>query len=793
MRPIVKLAWKDLRARPGTSALLILALAVSISGVSGVRGAVSAGLDALHQGSRAPLGGDVCVDTGDVITEEQYAGLDDLHKDGIEWTLATVILTMASSTESPDPAFVSVKAVDPEKYPFYGGENMAAKLRGDGVVVSETALRRLNVKVGDPIRIAGREFHITAVGKAEPEQMLGLLSSGARCILSHENYRNNGIARGGNASRNRILLRLPPGFDIHVAKEKLRALVPRGIVVDYQDVNRNIGLQIENVTVFLNETGLLALALGSMGMAIAVRQHVQQRLEIFALMKMVGARNVQVTALFLLEIAFLVAAALPVGAALGWLLKTALLSLAANFFVVPAVSGGVGMLLLEGASIAILAMIPAVAEPVWMLCRLRPAPFLRKEISPVDRPGRALSGASTALLIAAFTTVARHVLGSWTGAGLFSGALAMGALLSYGLAKCFLLGVAMAKPRAAALRLGLGNLTRPGNHAALLIATVSAGTMMMVATLESGIVTMRAVRVWLPYDLTDSLLIAGFQDAYRDRIVSFAQGIPGVEKVEMKTQAGVRLTAVNSAPLARDGPWYLAGCSAERQLTIGRDVARETGAGLGSRLDFVVGNRAVSAVVAAIKEERYPLLIDCESLDGADLFHQAVVRTGPGKLPAVDEAIRARFPGLAVIPPSEIDRLVVDISRDSRNLGKVVAGFSVAAGIAILMTLVAASRIQRLRETGVLSALGATPKVLARMYTLEFAFIGLIAGIIGSAAACGISSMLLALIFHRWEMAFGWELAAGAVLGSAVLTTVAGWMPTYSLLRQKPLHILRGI
>jgi putative ABC transport system permease protein len=162
-------------------------------------------------------------------------------------------------------------------------------------------------------------------------------------------------------------------------------------------------------------------------------------------------------------------------------------------------------------------------------------------------------------------------------------------------------------------------------------------------------------------------------------------------------------------------------------------------------------------------------------------------------LPAVDEAIRARFPGLAVITPSEIDRLVVDISRDSRNLGKVVAGFSVAAGIAILMTLVAASRIQRLRETGVLSALGATPKVLARMYTLEFAFIGLIAGIIGSAAACGISSMLLALIFHRWEMAFGWELAAGAVLGSAVLTTVAGWMPTYSLLRQKPLHILRGI
>ena len=345
------------------------------------------------------------------------------------------------------------------------------------------------------------------------------------------------------------------------------------------------------------------------------------------------------------------------------------------------------------------------------------------------------------------------------------------------------------------MRLGLGNLIRPGNHAALLIATVSAGAMMMVATLESGIVTMRAVRAWLPYDLADSLLIAGFQDAYRERVVSFAGSLAGVEKVEIKTQAPVRLTAVNQMPLPRDGPWYLAGCSAESRLTIDRDVARDTGATLGSRIDFIVGNRLLSANVASVVEERisYPVLIDCQNLEGADLFHQALVRAGPGKLPEIDDAIRTRFPALAVITPSEIDRLVVDISRDSRNLGKIVAAFSVAAGILILMTLVAASRIQRLRETGILSALGATPGVLAWIYTAEFAFIGLIAGIIGSAAACGFASMLLALIFDRWEMAFGWQLAAGAVLGSAVLTTAAGWLPTYPLLRQKPLHILRRI
>ena len=102
-------------------------------------------------------------------------------------------------------------------------------------------------------------------------------------------------------------------------------------------------------------------------------------------------------------------------------------------------------------------------------------------------------------------------------------------------------------------------------------------------------------------------------------------------------------------------------------------------------------------------------------------------------------------------------------------------------------------KLQRLREAGILSALGATPKMLARIYTIEFALIGAIAGMIGSAAACAFASMLLGLIFYRWEIAFGWAVVAGAMLCSVLLTTAAGWLPTFSLIRQKPMNVLRGI
>ena len=59
----------------GRSALVVIALALSICGISGVRGAVSVALDALHQGSRASLAGDLSIDTGDAISEKQYAAL----------------------------------------------------------------------------------------------------------------------------------------------------------------------------------------------------------------------------------------------------------------------------------------------------------------------------------------------------------------------------------------------------------------------------------------------------------------------------------------------------------------------------------------------------------------------------------------------------------------------------------------------------------------------------------------------------------------------------------------------
>ena len=84
---------------------------------------------------------------------------------------------------------VSVKAVDPKKYPFYGEIRLSPPaplskaLTADTVAVSDDVLLRLNLKVGDSIRLGGQAFRIVGQVTYEPDRMLGSLNVGPRVMI----------------------------------------------------------------------------------------------------------------------------------------------------------------------------------------------------------------------------------------------------------------------------------------------------------------------------------------------------------------------------------------------------------------------------------------------------------------------------------------------------------------------------------------------------------------------------------------------------------------------------------
>ncbi len=64
-------------------------------------------------------------------TPEQQRSLDEMAATGVEITPVTELLSMASAAKTMDPLLVSLKAVDPTRYPFYGTVDLepAGRLR----------------------------------------------------------------------------------------------------------------------------------------------------------------------------------------------------------------------------------------------------------------------------------------------------------------------------------------------------------------------------------------------------------------------------------------------------------------------------------------------------------------------------------------------------------------------------------------------------------------------------------------------------------------------------------------
>ncbi|MEO8027346.1 MAG: FtsX-like permease family protein, partial [Bryobacteraceae bacterium] len=375
-RTVAKLAWRDLRSSPSRAIFLLIALAVSIANVGGVRGAARVARETLHDDSRAWLAGDVSVTTGEALDDAQREAFDRLRAQGYEWTLVTWMLTMGGSDESADPRFLSVKAVDPGMYPFYGSvvldppQTLALALGSDSTAVSGELLDQLHVRVGDRITIGGRAFRISARIQIEPDRFGGVSPVGMRCMLSREAYQAAGFGRTGSPVKNRVLFRIPAATDLAGARAMLQELVPEGSVLDYHEANRTAVWTTETVIRFLGAAAWIALAIGTIGLTLPVRYHLRQQLEAMAVMKMLGGRSAQIISIFALQVLWIFLGALCVGVPLGWVVRAVVVSVAAKYLPLASTAAWSSGDVFDGVVVGLIAVSPVLAQPFFLLRRL---------------------------------------------------------------------------------------------------------------------------------------------------------------------------------------------------------------------------------------------------------------------------------------------------------------------------------------------------------------------------------------------------------------------------------------
>jgi len=211
------IGWRDLRSAPGKFGFVVLSVAVGVAALVGVRGFSDSFRRTLGTEARSLLAGDLSVRLFHQPTSEESSKIAAIAgKNGIRSTWVTETLSMASLPPDPMPILVSLKAADPSAYPFYGkaelepAKSLSQALDGDSAVVADEFLIRMNARVGESLRLGGREFRIAAVLKQEPDRINAAAGMGPRVMISQAALVRTGLIAPGSRATFRLLLKLPP-------------------------------------------------------------------------------------------------------------------------------------------------------------------------------------------------------------------------------------------------------------------------------------------------------------------------------------------------------------------------------------------------------------------------------------------------------------------------------------------------------------------------------------------------------------------------------------------------------
>ena len=242
----------------------------------------------------------------------------------------TETVSMASTAANPDPVLVSLKAVDPAQYPYYGsvvlasGRPLRDVLHDNTAVVSEEFLLRDAYACWRHAASGQSTIYDCRCTALRARQDFVIVQHWATRDDQPGGAAGDRIGSSGSRASERMLFRLMPqatadGMDVAALRKQVETILPEAQVTDFREANPALVHGLDRATAMLTLVSLVTMVLSAIGVAMAMHAHLQQRLETIAIMKALGARSSQVMRIYLLQTLFLgvVGALLGVGAGFG--------------------------------------------------------------------------------------------------------------------------------------------------------------------------------------------------------------------------------------------------------------------------------------------------------------------------------------------------------------------------------------------------------------------------------------------------------------------------------------------
>lgn len=831
------LALRELRSGFAGFRIFSACLALGVMAIVGVGSLSEVFLEGLAEQGRVLLGGDVAVNLVHRSATASELAFFSLHGRLSETvSMRAMAYAVGRAGRLGDRQIVELKAVD-GRYPLLGrlgltpDQHPSAALACDGGVcgaaVEQTLLDRLQLRVGDTVRIGVEDFRIHAVLQQEPDRISNGFSLGPHIMIASRALAGTGLVRTGSLINYSYRIALSRASPSAFQRESAAQFPAAGWEIRTRE-NAAPGIRtfIEQVTMFLMLVSLAALAIAGVGAAQAISAYLDRKRDEIAILKALGAAGDVIFLTYFLQVAVIALGAIIAGIGAGIALPFFVERLYGSQLPLPAKFAVFWQPIGLGALFGFLSSAAFSIMPLSRARAISPAGLFRDLVAPSPKRGSVTYIAASVTCGLAVVAIALYLVPSPLQAGEFlGGTLAILFLLRLIAAALQRVLLASPRPSRPMLRLALANLTRPGTTLASVVTALGLGLSLLAAITLLN----KNISVQVNDALPEKAPTFFFVDIQPDEVAEFDRTVrrfPSATEYKRSPMIRGRIVALNGVPASQikarsDARWALAGDRgityaasppAGTDVTEGRwwsssytgptlvsfdgDLAPGLGLKLGDTITLNVLGREIEGRIANFRhvnfrngQQNFILILSPGVIDKAPHTFLATVRVAPSDEEPLYRAVTDRFPNISVV------RVKDSIAQVSALLQELAIGIRTAtfvtilAGLLVLAGAIAAGGSARLYDATILKVLGATRTRIMSAYALEYGFLGLLTSLVALAFGA-----LAAFAISRWILDVPFLLDIRGALTTIVvgggLTLIFGMIGAWSALSARSIERL---
>jgi putative ABC transport system permease protein len=822
--------WRDVRA--GELRLLMLSVALAVAALTSVGFLADRMQSGLWRDARQLLGGDAVV-VSDRSTPEPV--LQEARRLGLQTNTSVSFPTMARALPEQGGAsrLVALKAVEPG-YPLRGRLELQGQAPGapqpvgippvGEVWVDATLLEALGLQPGQMLALGDRPLRISAIIEREPDRGAGFMNFAPRAMLNAADLPSTGLVQPASRVTWRMAVAGPDQSAqqfVAWARAQVEQAHWRGVQIESLDSGRpEMRQTLDRASQFLNLVALLAAMLCAVAVALAARSFAERQLDACALLRVLGQSQRTLTLSYSVEFLGAGLAASLLGVLVGYAVHLGFVQLLAGLVETQLPPAGLQPALL-GLAMGLTLLVAFGLPPVLQLSRVPPLRVIRRDLGGLQVG----SGLVLGMGLAGFAITLMAVSRSWTLGLITVGGFGAALLLFAGLAAAALWALRRFVPGEQAprwLTLATRQVAARPVFAVVQVSALSVGLLALALLVLLRTDLVASWRQATPANAPDRFVINVQPDQAQDFLAHLAA--TGVRSPDWFPMIRGRLVAINGREVqGSDFEGERARRLVEREfnlshtdtlpghnplvqgrwvpgeadgLSVEQGIAQTLGLKMGDRLCFEMGGVQHEARITSVRKvdwasmrANFFVLFPLAQMPDIPITYMAAFRSPEGAR-QFENTLVQKFPNITSVDMRSTLNQVQKVLDQVVRAVEFLFGFTLAAGLMVLLAAVGASRQAREREYAIMRALGASRQLLAQLQRTELLGIGCLAGFMASAMALLVGWGLTHFVFEfEWQPPW-WAPLAGAALG-ALLAWAAGSLSLAGVLRQPVVQTLR--